>query len=598
MSDAYSSTPPSAVGSARLSTQDLNQLREVFAELKRDIKKTVFNKHRPEEFLSYFEGAHRRLNALLEVHDRLELKLEVSTIMLGSETVLEDDQREGNLTFPLWNEGVRLLVFQRGVRAEDILKFLDIIFGFTGPPSSDILSSLWKAELVGIEWVALSDFQIGEGDDNQDIEVEVEEVLSYLQSALTSEQGDGAVAAKVSLADLDLKLEDVERRRMTEISADLVGGDDKVRIQQLIVDDEKRLLDKICSVVFEVMTLEARESELEDIAAALEQLLDGLILEGKFGTINRVIEYSESLAFRPDASTANRDLGRRIAERMMTLIQQPERVRGVSTALNAGRVLSLDELRAFLKRLGPTSVVVLLELLDGLNNPTHRRAICDVLITIGGNAVPLFANRIKTASSNLAKDLFFVIAGINPPNKLDILEPALNSENAVLRMEVLNALASSRDDKSLRVVEDVFKNHEVPQMRAHAARMLANFDAQKAVMVLLPAAKHEGFDLRPEGEQRAIYGSLAQIEHADARRFIENILAEKSGIFAKRRVDEKKLLVVRSLAANPGIPSAKQLSVIAQDTKTHSKEVTEAAREAFNKMREKLMGGEQKGGAT
>jgi hypothetical protein len=591
--------PPSAENAiaGRLTANDVAQLREAFAELKRDIKKVLFNKHRPDEFRSYIEPAHRRLAALLEVHERLELKLEVSTIVIGNETVLEDDQREANLVFPLWNEGVRLLSFQRGVRVEDLMNFLDVLFGFTGPPSSDILSSLWKAELVGIEWVALSDFQIGEGDDNQDIEVEVEEVLSYLQSALTSEAGDGAVAAKVSLADLDLKLEDVERRRMTEIAADIVSPENQARLQQQIVDDERRLLDKICGVVFEVMTLEARESELEDIAAALEQLLDGLILEGKFGTINRVIEYSESLSYRSDASTANRDLGRRIAERMMTLIQQPERVRGVSTALNAGRVLSLDELRVFLKRLGPTSVVVLLELLDGLNNPTHRRAICDVLINIGGNAVPLFANRIKTASSNLAKDLFFVIGGINPPNKIDILEPALNSENAILRMEVLNVIASSKDEKSFRLVEDVFKSHEVAQMRAHAARMLANFEASKAANVLLAAAKADTFDTRPEGEQRAIYGSLAQIDDVNARKYLDEILGEKSGLFAKRKVDERKLLVIRSLAANPGIPSMKQLSVIAQDTKTHSKDVVEAARDATLKMREKLLG-DSKGGAS
>jgi hypothetical protein len=597
LSDSYN--PPTSANAVpgRLAANEVTQLREAFAELKRDIKKVLFNKHRPDEFLSYIEPAHRRLTALLEIHDRLELKLEVSTIVIGNETVLEDDQREANLVFPLWNEGVRLLTFQRGLRVEDLMRFLDVLFGFTGPPSSDILSSLWKAELVGIEWVALSDFQIGEGDDNQDIEVEVEEVLSYLQSALTSDAGDGAVAAKVSLADLDLKLEDVERRRMTEIAEGLVSPENQARLQQQIHEDEKRLLDKICGVVFEVMTLEARDAELEDIAAALEQLLDGLILEGKFGTINRVIEYSESLAYRADASTANRELGRRIGERMMTLIQQPERVRGVSTALNAGRVLALEELRAFLKRLGPTSVVVLLELLDGLNNPTHRRAICDVLVSIGGNAVPLFANRIKTASSNLAKDLFFVIAGINPPNKIDILEPALRSENAVLRMEVLNVIASSKDDKSFKLVEEVFLTHEVPQMRAHAARMLANFDGPKAANVLLTAAKAEQFDERPDGEQRAIYGALAQLELDAARRFIEGILAEKSGLFAKRKVDERKLLVVRSLAGNPGIPSMKQLSVIAQDTKTHSKDVLEAAREATLKMREKLLG-DPKGGAS
>ncbi len=560
----------------------------VFEILKKCIKTLNFNRHRPDEYRSYLETGHRALDELLRRQGHIDIKLEVSTLLVNNVPVLEDDQRENNLVFPLWNEGVRLLTFREGLTLDELLKFLSVLINLTPvPQSEDLLSVLWKAELTHIEWVALSDFSIAEGDAGDDVEVEVEEVLRYLQTSLAGDEsgGVGYGAGKVALTDLELQLDNVAVERNAAVAAAVLSEDELGRFQDELAADEDSLLEKICSVIFEVMELEATDDELNDISAALEQLLDGLVLKGRFGAITRVIQFAEHLSSRPDASMANRDLGRRVEERMRMLIQQPERVRGVATALNAGRVSHLDDLQNYLSLLGVTATVVLLELLDTLHNPLHRRAVADVLIDAGVPAVPIFANRLQKASSNLAKDLFYIIDRINPPTKMDILKPILNHENAVLRVEVLNTLANTKNAKTFGLLRNVFEGHKVPQMRSHAARLMAQFPPELVAPYLLAVVGMATFDEQPPGIKRAVVGALAQAEHPEAEAWMRSIFNEKSSLLAKRRVDERKLLVIRGLATVPGIPALQLLSEIMQQTGMHSKEVLGAAREAAVKMR-------------
>lgn len=294
---------------------------------------------------------------------------------------------------------------------------------------------------------------------------------------------------------------------------------------------------------------------------------------------------------RPGSAPSIRELGRRVNERLIEFIQEPERIRALSAALNAGRRVLPDDLAAYLKQLGPQSTVILLDILDSLASPVHRRAFSDALIALGANAVPLFAKRLESASANLAKDLYYIIDGINPPNRTELLEPALFHDNAALRMAVLNTIENHLDEPAFAVLLRVFKEHKVPQMRGHAARLISRYPGEKASPILIDAIEGEDFEDRPEPERRAIISALVAQNTYAAQHWIDQAIERKSHLIGGRAIDDRKLMIIRALALDPGIPNLQFLSAIAQDSKTHSREVTEAARTAAIKMKDQLMGG-------
>lgn len=569
-------------------------LSKAFEAVERALKTIAFNRHRRDSYAEYFQPAYEQLTRILDENGTLELKLEVSTLVWGREHVLEDDSSERNIIFPLWQEGVRLLVITPGVPLAELLRFFTIVIGVEHrDPSEDLLTRLWREELKHIDWVVMTDFALVDDDSAAEVEVEVEKVLTYLHHELTSDKGESISFARVSLDDLELKLENLAQIRRTKVEhAKVASPEECARIQEEILTDEMLLLEKICGILFQVMELPANEREVNDIAAAFEQLLDGLILEGKFAAIEKVIERLNQFAYRADLPLPNRELARSCNDKLSTLMLAGQRVRAVATALNTGATKDLEGVSRYLTRLGPPATVQLLDLLDTLVAPHHRRMVADVLVEVGRYGVQLFANRLATASSNLAKELLYVIDRINPPNKLELFAGVLKHENAVLRMEGLSAIGRTQDDRCFKIILDTFLTHEVPQMRAHAARILAGYPPEKAREPLLEAVRDEAFEQRPEGEKRAIFAALARLEDDVTREFLRQTLAEKASLLHKRRVDERKLMVIAALATAPSLVTLQMLAEVAKDPKLHSKEVVEAARKAAVAMHARLLGEE------
>lgn len=584
----FEQTPPTT-GVGERTYADL--ARKTFEAIKKATKAIAFSRHRTDAFADYMQPAFDRLERLLE-QGPVEVKVEVSTLVNGDVHVLEDDAAELNIVYPLWQDGVRLLVFSPGITLEELIKFYTILIGVEPRDASeDLLTRLWRADLAHVEWVVMTDFALSEDETAEEVDIEVEKVLTYLHRELTGNgKGPSISFARVSLEDLELKLEGLTQLRQTKTDDDAAPPEVQAEVQREVDADEDVLLAKICGIMFQVMELPSTPREIDDIGAALEQILDGLILEGRFGTIEKVIEQLEAVSYRGDLPVENRELARSLGEKMQRLMHEGQRIRAVATALNTGATRDLEGVRMYLVRLGPTATVPLLELLDSLNAPQHRRVVADVLVEVGRHGVQLFSNRLATASSNLAKELLYIIDRIDPPNKLELFSNVLKHENAVLRMEGLTAIGRTHNAQCFQIIHDVFTTHDVPQMRAHAARILAGYPADKAAPTLLSAALADQFEQRPDGEKRAIIGAIARLEHPEAERFFRDVFDAKGGLLGKRRVAERKLMAVAALATAPSIPHMQTLAEVARDAQ-HSKEVCEAAKQAALGMRQRLVGG-------
>jgi hypothetical protein len=221
----------------------------------------------------------------------------------------------------------------------------------------------------------------------------------------------------------------------------------------------------------------------------------------------------------------------------------------------------------------------------------NRRLVCDVLCELGKAYVDTFASRLGHPSSNLVKDMIYVIDKINPPNKFALFGQTLEHPNAILRLETLAVIGRSGTDDSFAVVARTFKAHVDPQMRAQAARLLPNFAPEKGASMLLEMIKADAFDKVVEAERKAAFSALVQLRSAPVDAFLAQVFEQKSSIFAKKRVDDLKLLAIGGLESAPSIPALQLLRAVAEDTtKKHSKDVRETAAAAITNVKARLTG--------
>lgn len=570
------------------------EARPTFDKLRKSLKQISLYKHNVDRYGEYLEPFMTSLQELLHKNNMISMKVDPVAYKIGSHVVFEDDGRESNLIYPLWQAGIRLLIFKNGVTSDEIQKFFLLCMGAMDDARKnreDIITQLWKAELENIEYVVVEGFKVLAEEDIEEVEVEVEKVVAYLYRQLQSNSDDYLRFARVSEADLDLQLDNVDQMRGAVIQGTTATPGDKARIQSALTREESRHLSKMVVVLFQLLELDTSEENFEDVAEAFVQLLDALILAENFTAIDQIRARFKHSATKPTIKSSGRDMIQRCELRFIGRMGESQRVQAIGQILNAGIAKDAEGIRRYLQSLGVDAIPPLIDMLETLQLLPNRRLVCDVLAELGAAYIDTFATRLTHPSSNLVKDMIYVIDKVNPSNKFQIFAQVLEHPNAILRLETLAVIGRNGTEECFEYIAKVLRQHPDAQMRAQAARMLPNFAPELGAALLIDLIRNEqNFERTSEPEKKALFSALVQMHAPQTDAFVRDIFEQKSGMFAKKKVDDMKLLAIGGIEMAPSIPGLQLLAQVAQDAKRHSKDVMETARAAAINVKARLLG--------
>ncbi len=565
-----------------------------FDKLRRSLKQIALYRHNTDRYGEYLEPFTQAMRELLDKHPMISLKLDAMAYKLGPHVVFEDESRENNIVYPLWQNGIRLLMFKQGCSSDELQKFFLICMAATDAEKKgrdDLMTALWKAELEHIEYVVVEGFKALPDEESEDVEVEVEKVVAYLYRQLQSNSEDYLRFARISSEDLDLQLDAVDSMRGAVIQGVTTTASDRARVQAGLVREESRQLGKLVTVLFQVLELDTTEDNFEDVAEAFVQLLDALILQENYTAIDQIRARFLVSAKKPQLNGQARDIVERCADRFRSRMGESQRVQAIGQTFNTGLVKDADGVRRYLQSLGPEAIIPLLEMLESVQLLPNRRLVCDILAELGKGYTDTFASRLNHTSSNFVKDIIYVIDKINPPNKFELFASILEHPNAILRLETLAVIGRNGTDDCFQYIARTLKSHADPQMRAQAARMLPNFAPDRGAAMLLEVIQNENFEKIIDAERKAVFAALMQLRTPTVESFVNGVFEAKSGMFAKKRVDDLKLLAIAGIETAPSVPGLQQLAAVAEDAqKRHSKDVRETARAAIVNVKARLAG--------
>jgi|GEM_PF-257247 len=573
---------------------EIHEVRDIFDKLKKALKTIALYRHNTERYPEYLEPVHTAMADFLARKNLLQLRLDAMAYKFKGHEVFVDDNRENNIVYPFFQAGIRLLIFKAGISPDELLRFLMLCFTVDeagGRRGGDVVTRLWKEEFDCIEYVVVEGFKAIADEDIEEVEVEVEKVVAYLYRQLQSNSDDYMRFARVSVGDLELELNDVDTIRGAVISGVTASAADKARVQTSLETENERLLPKLVTVFFQLLELDTTEQTFEDVAEAFVQLLDAMLLQENFSALHQIRRRFEHSLQKPHLPPATRDLVQRCAERFIGKMGEGQRIQTVGGILNRGLVKDPEGLKLYLHSLGADAALPILDMLETLELPQNRRLICEVLVELGRDVYSVFTSRLNHPSSNMVKDMLFIIDKIDPPEKFGVFAQVLEHPNAILRLETLSIIGKNPSEECFAEIKRVVEEHEDPQMRAQAIRNLPNYDAEWSVPVLLATAQRPNWEQVGEPEKKAIFSALGQMQHPDTQAFLMNCFSSKSGMFAKKGVDELKMLAIVGLEAAPSVQSMQALAAVAQDVKKHPKEVCEAAKAAVIQMKARILGG-------
>lgn len=568
--------------------------RSVFDKLRRGLKQVALYRHNVDRYSEYLEPFTTSMIELLAKHPMISIKLDAMAYKIGAHVVFEDDSRDNNIIYPVWQAGVRLLVFKQTVTVEELQKFFLLCMGASDNEKKgreDVATALWKAELNGIEYVVVEGFKALPDEDLDEVEIEIEKVVAYLYRQLQSNSDDYLRFARISSEDLDLQLDQVDSMRGAVVQGVTAAAADKARVQIQLVREEGRQLTKLVTVLFQLVELDTSEDNFEDVAEAFIQLLDALILQENFTAIDQIRARFAVTAAKPTLTADRRDIVERCGERFKQRMGESQRVSAIGQLLNTGLAKDADGIRRYLQSLGYEAILPLLDMLESLTLLPNRRLVCDVLAELGRGYVDTFVSRLAHPSSNMVKDVLYILDRINPPNKYAMFAATLEHPNAILRLETLSTIGRNGGDESFAIIAKTFKSHADPQMRAQASRLLPNFAPEKGAKMLLELIQAESFDKLVDAEKKAAFSALVQLRTDVVDQFLASVFEQKSSLFAKKRVDDMKLLAIAGVESAPSIPALHLLRAVSEDAgKKHSKDVRDTASAALINVKARLTG--------
>ncbi|MET0404348.1 MAG: HEAT repeat domain-containing protein, partial [Cystobacter sp.] len=523
---------PSADAAADPSVQEkVESARFVAAQLLKGIKQIGMYRHNEAKFPEFLARTHEALSAHTERHGALHIKVEQQNFMLFGEPLFAEDTP---LPYKFFRDGIRQLILRPGLAIDELVTFTLIALSEPERGAEDVLAQLWRSGLEHLEYVVVEGFRMDEVSE-EEVEVEVDRVMGYLYSRLKTGSDDYLRFARLNAEDLDSKLDGVEQMRGLVVSGNYASDEFKARLQREISEEEgARLFPKLVNAIF--LVIEGGVDDRELLEEVFVQLLDAMLIQDDYGTITQMLAKMRTLAQREPGGELER-----LVSYFTQKMGDEQRVMRLAEMLKTTRPRNPVDINRYLQALDDTAVFALLSALEAIDIPENRLLMCDALSRFAQQNPQPFVQRLESERPQSVRDMVYILEKSNHPDRVKMFGLVMLNKNLAVKLEVMNIISRGRTPEARKLILDAL-NDAATQVRMLAARLLPEFDRDKAYMDLVRLVRDANFDKTAFEERTAYYAALGSTALPGAISLMLQTLAVRPTLLNKKKVLEDKLL--------------------------------------------------------
>jgi hypothetical protein len=267
---------------------------------------------------------------------------------------------------------------------------------------------------------------------------------------------------------------------------------------------------------------------------------------------------------------------------------EEQRLSNIGDVLKNTRCKNPQDITRYLSVLDSNMVPNLLAVLETIEIPENRALVSDVLANFVKEFPEPFVNRLESDRPQVVRDMVYILEKANHPDKIKFFSKVLTSKNLAIKLEVMNIVAHGRTGECRKLIAECL-NDPVAQVRMSAARLLPEFDREKAYLELSRLVKDPAFAKKAPDEKTAMYAAIGSTALTGAISMLTGMLAVKPSLFNKKQVMEEKLLAIQGLQGACTIQTFKVLQDLLED-KAQPPEVVQAARRSMYITKKALFG--------
>ncbi len=391
-----------------------------------------------EAIRNFLDDMRTRFDAYLQTYGPLKLEIRPWEMVLGSEVVYLNRDRERSLSFRLFRDGVRRISIDPDVAWDEITQFLGILsIRYVGirQQEDDIVTLLWKAGFKHIEVDSVEGF-VPEDDETEFVD---EALLSEMGEGVEGGGGVGMLAGaapegfdvpwpeftkRVPLAYVEVDPENLQ---------DAAREDSNVALPHQCVRLLREILEVACNPV--------EPLELDEATPILREIRDFLLSEGLLSSLMEVMQIIQALPFR------EKDL-----ERKQDLLEAFTDERALSRIIRSVPSGSRDvpeELQALVGAIPGNPVPLLLTILRKERSNTARWVTRSLLVETAGTYIDEIVNGIDDSEPPVAADLLQVLAQLDQERGPRVALNLVVEADVAVQLQALTIIEQAPYDQAI-----------------------------------------------------------------------------------------------------------------------------------------------------
>lgn len=472
-----------------------------------------------------------------EFTDQVVLAVVESDLIWEQEVVYEQESRSESFAWLLYKDGMRILTLRKGVEEEEIVRFLQVVNRarlLTADAGDDLLTLLWAEDFQHIDYrfaevVAENTLVL----DPQAVDLEAQhrpdEAVHMIRDEALQERPAGVVA----LDDFDSTLYFLEEGEVEDLQ-------EQVR-REYVMDVRSPALD----ILFDVFELHDDAEVRAEVLEILEQLLPGLLLNGEFPVVARVLREMRALAARVDLKAT--PAGARF-EAFEGSLSSPEIVAQLLQSLDEAATLPEDEdIGELLRELRAPALEIALRFLPRLVHQAVRRRLESAVDRLA-EAFPRETMRLlEAANPEVLTGLLPVLGRLKLAAAIPSLGQVLGHADPALRLAAVEALAAIGTAGAMGQVERALEDDDrAVRLAALGAVMSRGWKGALRYLETVINSRGEREDLE-RAERRQVFEAYAVIAGPPALDTLGEILVPR-GLFRRKDSAETRTCAAYAVA--------------------------------------------------
>lgn len=512
---------------AKTSEKSLQDVEKIISGLDKNIRsKKLYASNNPT-LIRHREELQKALNLFLEQQPSLKLIVDPFEILVDGEVVYQNDKRQENFAFKLFNDGIRSITFLNGISPPELDGFFAALIQTQKHDEeesyTDTVSALWEKEFEHIKY-AIADTLVSdlpeEGEKSTD-----EKLLEITSPTLEHYHGTG----ETSRADDDDDFYQAMNVTINPVSVGKMFQDKTVldvaeltKIKQDILECEKpeRLLLDFVDMVLAVLMEEHDKDSFMKFIEYLGQALENTLMQNQLNLSRVLMELIRKFPVKPvPVLVAHPSAMKDVLNQLWT----PHRLQLLLLAINHAPENMFEDIETLLTHLSSPAGSYVFQNLSSIADLSRKKTACRGLVRLQGAEIHSQINSwIFSKDLEQARLGLYILSLLKSEHIVEYIPKLIQHPDPTIKKEGLSLLKKCSGSKTNEILLGLLSDKDA-DLRMTALRILSGVKDKEMIQKIGATILSSQFHQLPLNERRAYFLTIAKMAGDDILPFLQGI---------------------------------------------------------------------------